>query len=431
MKLRTLFGLLAGKLLIFVLTRGKIGGASALPGLVANKIDPNFVENIKVYAKVNIIVTGTNGKTTTSQAIAQAAKFDGLSIIRNHTGSNLEQGIASTLIKHFGWKLPDVGIWEIDEAAFNSIAPKLKPDIVIFLNAFRDQLDRYGEVDKIISLWQSALKALPSKTTVLFNADISALRALKPFTKGEVITFGIIGKKITGEKMVNAKRSGSIDYLASNITEIGLDSLNFDIYFRKKFQTKISLPVPGVYNIYNFLAAFIASQKLGIATKLIKQAFENFTPAFGRVEKFSLHKTLNANQTGYIFLIKNPTGANQVIATIKNRLTPDDRLLVALNDNIADGRDVSWVWDSNFEELTQTNFNQIIASGNRAQDLALRLKYAGINYVLTPKIDQAFMQALNGLKGNLFVLPTYTAMLKFQTILKNQGLKDHYWMQDS
>lgn len=397
--MKTLLAIGLGKV-IFSLTRFlNIGGGSAAPGLYALKAYSELVEKLVSRIPKNIVITGTNGKTTTSRLLAHFAKDARLKVIRNHTGSNLERGIASTLIQQFPKKF-DLGIWELDEAAFNTIVPKIKPDMVVFLNVSRDQLDRYGEVDKVVNDWCNTLSKLDPKTAVLINQDDENLAKLESYFKGKVEKFG---KK-------NVK----------NVKIQGLKGSKFQIS-----NLPITLPLAGIYHIYDFVAAFKVGQLLGFDPKKIISSLKTFSPAFGRVEKLDF---------GYIFLIKNPAGATHVFETIAPQLKKNDRLLLALNDKLADGTDVSWIWDANFEELRTMNYELgTICSGTRAYDLANRLKYAGFDpkyIVIEPDLKQAFKKARRALKGRLFILPTYTAMLKLQSVLTESGIKKHYWREE-
>lgn len=428
--MRLFAAIILGKLISFLIKLSGLGGGSAAPGLYALKICPSLVEKLSQQIPGNIVITGTNGKTTTAKMLTHFAKKAGLKVIRNHTGSNLERGIASTLIQHSrlhlqGVKLNfDLGIWELDEAAFNSITPKLKPEAVVFLNAFRDQLDRYGEVDSVVKKWSQTLQKLNSKTVVLINGDDANTAKLAKVFKGKFQKFGIKNYKIVGEGIKNIKEQESLDLEATNVKLNGLNSSSF-ILRTPNFQLPTTLPLPGLYHIYDFLASFAAGLNLGLKPKQMITALKDFFPAFGRVEKLPF---------GYIFLIKNPAGATQVFETIAPNLKTEDRLLIALNDNIADGTDVSWIWDVNFEnlhpDLSKAKYH---LSGTRAYDLALRLKYAGLTIDPTsiePDLNKALQQARHNLKGSLYILPTYTAMLELQSILVKSGLKKHYWKEE-
>ncbi len=405
--MKLIFAILAGKIIAFFSRFLKIGGGSAAPGLWALRIEPLLIEKLIKKIPKNIVITGTNGKTTTARMLAHLAQKSGLKVIRNHTGSNLERGIASTLINSCQLSAVScqLGIWELDEAAFNTIVPKIKPDIIIFLNASRDQLDRYGEVDKVVNDWCHTLQKLDTQTQVLINADEPDLKKLKNY-------------------FPNIKEFGKKNL--KNIKLNGLSGSVFDITIHYTLYT-IHLPLPGMYNVYNALAAITCAFHLKLP--IHPEVFKDFSPAFGRFEKLVLSGSEGSHPC-YIFLIKNPAGATEVFKTIAPLIKPQDRLLLALNDNTADGTDVSWIWDSDFEKLKTINYKLItICSGTRAYDLAVRLKYADLQSSVEPNLKKALKQARTGLKslptgrqGQLFILPTYTAMLELQKILKK-----HYW----
>ena len=430
--MRKILAIGTGKLINHITRSLKIGGGSAAPGLYALKIDPEIVTKLSKKIPTNIIITGTNGKTTTARMLAHFAKESGLKVIRNHTGSNLERGIASALIHN---SKGDLGIWEMDEAAFNSVAPKLNPDIVIFLNIFRDQLDRYGEIDIVLKRWAETIKKLDPKTVILVNGDDANTAKLAPSFKGRIETFGLESNKIKGEGKAPKKTKNKLDFEAKNIKLKGLKGSSFDLTISKasryalndKRQT-INLPLPGIYHIYDTVAALAIASHLSLPVNQLASSLSTFQPAFGRVEKLAF---------GYIFLIKNPEGATQVFKTIAPVMKANDRILLALNDNLADGTDVSWIWDGEFEKLVtpslRENRSNLFVSGTRAQDMALRLKYAGFDaqsIVIEPSLEYALKQARKGLKGTLYILPTYTAMLSLQKILTKMGLKANYWEEN-
>lgn len=410
--MRLFTAILLGKIISSLTKLFKIGGGSAAPGLYALKICPDLVEQLSQRIQKNVVITGTNGKTTTAKMLAHFAKTSGLKVIRNHTGSNLERGIASALISNYSlYPKPytlNLGIWELDEAAFNTVAPKLNPSVVVMLNVSRDQLDRYGEMDKIVSNWCKTLGKLPLGTKLLINGDDKNLSKLQPYFNGKTLKFG----------------------LPANIKLNGLNGSNF-----KFLGYWVNLFLPGVYHIYDTVAALSVANELKFPMGKSIQSLKTFRPAFGRVEKLPF---------GYIFLIKNPAGATQVFETIAPNIKSTDTLLIALNDGIADGKDVSWIWDAIFENLKsrfssenlqlQTISNiKYFVSGTRANDLALRLKYAGIDpkmITVEQDLKKALRESRDGLKGKLFILPTYTAMLELQSILTRAGIKKHYWREE-
>lgn len=437
--MRLLLAIFIGKIISKLTRLLRIGGGSAAPGLYALKIEPRLVEKLIQKIPKNIIITGTNGKTTTARMVAHFAKEAGLKVIRNHTGSNLERGVTSTLIQGVNLSHPGgvfnrhLGIWELDEAAFNTVAPKIKPEIVVFLNVFRDQLDRYGEVDSVVKKWCQTLTTLTPQTMVIVNGDDANTKSLRGCFKGKVQMFGVKGYKIVGESIEQRSEQENYDFEAKNVKLNGLKGSTF-ILQTTYYKLQTTLPLPGIYHIYDFLAAFAAGISLGFDPNDMGSSIANFSPAFGRVEKIP---------QGYIFLIKNPAGATQVFETITPFINSEDRLLLALNDNLADGTDVSWIWDADFELFQNPSRAlrlrsgsrdlNIYVSGTRAYDMANRLKYAGFDSKLInfePNLKKAIRQAREGLKGSLYILPTYTAMLELQSILAKSGMKRPYWEED-
>ncbi len=424
-----LLALIVGKLIGFLTQTFKLGGGSAAPGLYALKSDPMLIQRLAKQIPTNIIITGTNGKTTTARLLNQLLTKQGLKVVRNSTGSNLERGIASALLmKASFWgeiKNIDVGIWEVDEAAFNTLLPKLKPTAVIFLNAFRDQLDRYGEVDSVVKKWQVTLNKHQTPCIVLLNGDDNNVSSLQVPQSCTVEYFGLNDKKIVGEKEVK-HIDHKLTIEAKNIKLEGFAGTTFDlVYPEGKFD--LHLPLPGTYQIYNLLAAFSVYRSLNLP--LQKSAFDlkDFTSAFGRVEQIEVK-----GKKGVIMLIKNPVGATQVFETIRDELSSDDVLLAALNDNFADGTDVSWIWDAEFEKFKIQNSKfKIICSGSRAYDMAIRFKYAGVaesQIEVISSLPEAFDMAFKT-EGKVVILPTYTALLELQKILANKGIKKHYWQE--
>lgn len=416
-----------GKSIHSLLRTFRIGGGSAAPGLYALKISPELISKLSAQIPINIAITGTNGKTTTARILSLLLQQQNLTVLGNSTGSNLERGIASTLISRanlFGTiEKIDMGVWEVDEAVFNTVIPKIKPDLIVFLNCFRDQLDRYGEVDTVIEGWKKTLKKAHWKPTILVNESDNNTRELLS-TKGlRSFGFRVKNHSLWQEKRVQAAKFRD-DFIVESFKNTGLSGTNFSIK-TPAGSIKGTFPIPGVYHLYDLTAALGIYYLLNQPLKGVNKVLESYTPAFGRVEQVKL-----GGKEAYIFLIKNPAGTNSVLETIKSELKPSDRLLVALNDNFADGTDVSWIWDSSWELLANNKQIPITCSGNRAEDMALRLKYAEVD----PKkiqIENSLINALNlaqmGLKGRLFILPTYTALLELQKILAKKGIKKHYW----
>lgn len=424
-----LLALILGKLIGFLTQTFKLGGGSAAPGLYALKSDPGLIERLAKQIPTNIIITGTNGKTTTARLLNQLLTKQGFKVVRNSTGSNLERGIASALLTKASWmgeiKKVDIGLWEVDEAAFNTLLPKLKPTVVVFLNAFRDQLDRYGEVDTVVKKWQSTLDKHEMPCVVLINGDDNNTSRLVAPKSCIVEYFGLKDTKIEGEKGTKHV-AHELTVEAKNIKLQGFSGTDFELIYPEG-KLSMHLPLPGTYQIYNLLAAFSVYRSLNLP--LEKSVFDltDFKSAFGRVEQIEYK-----GKKGVIMLIKNPVGATQVFETIREELKPKDVLVVGLNDNFADGTDVSWIWDAEFERFLIHNSKfKILCSGSRAYDMAVRFKYAGApesQIQVISELAMAFEEAFKT-NGKVVILPTYTALLELQKILANKGIKKHYWQE--
>jgi len=432
------------------------GGGGALPGLLAERIDPRVVAKLTRNLKSGVIlVTGTNGKTTTAKMITEILEESGLEVVNNSGGSNLTRGIASALIAEasiFGKIRKDIGVYEVDEATMPQVANLVEPIAVVVTNIFRDQLDRYGEVDKTAAILKEAISKHP-KTTLVLNADDPMVTTLGEKHK-KTVYFGVNDEKIeaasdlaidikdcpvcANELLYKSRYYGHIGiYLckkckfkrpAPDITAEGLkltkDRLSAKIIIKKKPKT-LDLPIGGLYNLYNALGAISLTSTLGVKAEIIFHALCDLAPAFGRMEKL-----VTDEKEVTINLVKNPTGFNQVLENI----VPSDNmntLLIALNDNFADGTDISWIWDVDIE-LLKSNFRRIVLSGIRTEDLALRLKYADVwpEKISSEKdIKKALVEAIEEThKGeSLYILPTYTAMLSLRNILVQQGILEKYW----
>ena len=410
---------LVGKLVLFV--SHLLGSAgSTWPGHVAIELYPNFLKDFqKRFTGKIVVIAGTNGKTTTSRIIRNMLEQSGKKVIHNEAGANLLNGIASAVI--VGPKDAEVAIFEIDENSLPLLLKEVTPDILVILNLFRDQLDRYGEVNTIALKWKKTLESLPKSTTVVLNANDPEIAYLG---KGNdnVKYFGLANKKY-----YLAKRPYAMD--AVNCPNCGERLLFTGIYLGHlgnwkcsncKFKepdidyTKEYAVLPGIYNIYNTQAAILVGKTLELDEKVINGVIKNFKPAFGRQEEIVIDGKLVK-----IFLSKNPTGFNESLRTVRE--LDAKYLLLVLNDRIPDGRDVSWIWDVDFEEFLDNNMH-VHVSGDRAYDMALRLKYAhpSINHVDTHEIlDRALPDIIKDLPNEetLFILPTYSAMLEVRQIL--------------
>ncbi|MBI2327633.1 DUF1727 domain-containing protein [Candidatus Curtissbacteria bacterium] len=458
---RLIIAIFIGKIIAF-LTKLTGSGATAAPGLYALKIDPSLVKKLSNQIQHgSIIISGTNGKTTTARLTSDilSTKFN---VIHNRQGSNLLRGIASTLISKsslLGKINENLALWEVDEATLPEAIENTNPQVVVLLNLFRDQLDRYGEVDIVRNKWQKILEKLPKSTTLILNADDPGISILANNFRGKVIFFGVNDKKINLPEISHVADirhclacGSNLEYstlLSAHMGHYKCPSCNFkrpsprvtvsNLKFNRNFSTSgqfsifnlrrkyqandifqfsIHYNLPGLYNVYNVLAATAVARIFKIKTSVIKKSLENFTAAFGRFQSVQIR-----NKSVLIFLTKNPTGTNEVLRTIatKNKIN----LLAILNDKIADGRDVSWIWDTNWEILKE-KIKILSVSGTRAWDLATRFKYAGFN--LSKKlVDEDISYSINSTvknlhnKDTLSILTTYTALLEVQKTLSKMG----------
>jgi len=436
------------------------GGGSTLPGRVARAIYGNFVPSMLGGLPLGcILISGTNGKTTTSTLLANILDNAGLKPVHNRTGANLMAGIASTLIKEadFSGNLPgEIGVFEVDEATIPEATKETNPKLVLVNNLFRDQLDRYGELDTLAKKIRSALEKIDRNAKVILNADDPLVASIGSGLEQEVLYYGIETSRYASRKMDHAADSKfctncgtrlKYDYYHfGHLGKYVCDSCGFskpetfvsavDLEISEMRgtiatirytggTTRIKIPLPGFYNVYNVLAAVSCSLCLGVEIEKIVEAIENFKGAFGRLEMISI-----GNKKILMILAKNPAGFNEVVRMLSREETKMDIMFI-LNDNIADGRDVSWIWDVDLEILAG-KVNNVFCSGIRSWDMALRVSYAGLNeesLSCEPEISKAFDQALHTLPpdGTLYVVPTYTAMLELRKMLAKKGLVSQYW----
>jgi UDP-N-acetylmuramyl tripeptide synthase len=470
------------------LSRGlRRGGGTALPGLVAERIAPDLLAALAAQLPQGaVVVTGTNGKTTTSHMLAGILRRAGLQPLRNASGSNLARGLATTLAADASWSgtlktSPNtVAVFETDEAAFAGVVPAVRPRAIVVTNLFRDQLDRYGEVDAVAARWRHSLDQVlgpqssalsPTVRTkdcapaLVLNADDPTVAALgdgrehasyfgiedarwgKPGPEhasdakvcprcGELLAYpvcfyGHLGHYTCPNGHVRptpAVRAAAVEprgFAGSDLT-LALPS----------GELRVRLPLPGLYNVYNALAAAGAASAIGVSPDAIKAGLEAFTAAFGRLERVEVE-----GRIVYLVLAKNPVGMNEALRTLVQDGEPK-RLLMALNDLDADGRDVSWIWDADFEHVAG-KVRSLVVSGRRAEDLAVRLKYAGalspspagstegdsaILPDLAAALDAALRQTPRG--ETLYCVLTYTAMLALRRVLTDRGYIPAYWKDE-
>lgn len=420
---------------------------TSLPGVVALKLSKNFLSFLSKYSKKSIItVTGTNGKTTTSGILAHILKTAENTVLHNEKGANMLSGIASSLaVNYKPFTKFDYAVLESDEAYLTKLYDYLNADYLLVTNLFRDQLDRYGELDTTAKKIQEAITKNPNLTLVI-NADDPMLSELgkdnkKIFFGFEEITYKNSSKdSLAPAESVSCSCKSDLSYEKRYYAHVGkyfcksckksrpepdykaygiiYDDYS-EIYIKYKKDNKevencFKTGLIGLYNAYNALAAISAALESGIAPEIIQKGLDGYKSVFGRAEKLVVK-----DRNVLVQLIKNPTGASEVLRTINHKTC--DKLLIIINDNYADGRDVSWLWDADFEMLKDYS-GEIVVSGIRAYDMAVRMKYAGFDkerIKVESDIKSAINYTVDSVEKNAHVLimPTYTALLEMQKIL--------------
>jgi lipid II isoglutaminyl synthase (glutamine-hydrolysing) len=424
-----------GKLLI-VLTRWRGGGGSAFPGLVIERLHPKFLSKMQPRLKAGTcLVTGTNGKTTTTKILAGILNDSHYQVVTNRAGSNMSRGIAGTLAEQasLGGRFREgFGLFEVDEAFVPDVAKKLQPKSILVLNLLRDQLDRYGELDRTADL---IARGLEHCELAVLNADDPRVAGLsKKLEPHKVVFYGAtagLRAQVPHDDQLLSKLKRHLDALLHHRPEPHImlvdakpagEVQRLTVQYQKQ-RYQADLPLPGTYNAYNAVAALsVASLVKGLDFMTAVGLLSKVQPAFGRSEKI----TVNGKDI-QLLLVKNPAGFNQVIQTF---LCSDKKqpLLIAINDNIADGRDVSWLWDVDFEALHHFE-HKILATGTRGYDLALRLKYAEIKSTVELEMATALKQFLSALgpKDTGYIVPTYTAMLSLRKLLAKKAQLSEVW----
>ena len=398
-------------------------------------------------------MSATNGKTTTCAMIAQIVAPQ-LRLVRNGSGANLASGIAAALATRAAARA-DLALFECDEAVLPAVVRDLAPHTIALGNLFRDQLDRYGELETLAGSWRALVADLPDETMLVVCADDPVAADL---AEGRVraIRYGIDDQAVSLDTMQHAAdsrfcvRCGTpyryaaiylghlgdfqcpncgharppLDVLAHEIELSGADSVRFTLATATE-QAAVALKVPGLYNVENALAAAGVCLSLGLTLAEIATGLTRFTGAFGRAQRVSID-----GREAVMLLIKNPAGANEVLRTLPAQGVVAQ---ICLNDRIADGRDVSWIWDVDWERVTDA-VAHVVCSGTRAAEIALRLKYAGLDLDrieivedCETGLDRALERAPAG--GRVLLLPTYTAMLELQRVFAARGLVAPYWEQ--
>jgi UDP-N-acetylmuramyl tripeptide synthase len=436
-------------------------GATALPGIVTLALDPNAIAGLSAsLTHGTVCVSGTNGKTTTTRMLSDIVRTAGWGPVHNRSGSNLDRGIAAALVADATWGgvlRGNIGVFEVDEASIPRVLGRLVPGVLVVTNLFRDQLDRYFEIDALARRIGEAIRRLPDTTTLVLNADDPIVAYLGEGFPGPILTFGVDDPSVGGtvpQAISDATRcprcKSPLRYdrvilahvgdwhcdtcglqrprpdLSAASVQLGPSSSTLRLGGGvASVMDDVVIPLPGLYNAYNALAAIASARALGIALPTATRALARFKPAFGRLEIVEAE-----GRHLRLVLVKNPAGFNAAIgALLETDRHP--RILGALNDRDADSRDVSWIWDADFEALAPRVTHATI-TGLRARDLALRFKYAGVPKDRVTVVDgwvPAIRAAIDGtpVGEELVVIATYTAMLSLRNALARLGFVGQFW----
>ncbi len=431
------------------------GGGTTLPGLLLNRMRPQATaEMASAIPDGVILLSGTNGKTTTARLIRAALDSSGARVVANTAGSNLERGVATALLHADS---PDIALFEVDEAALGALVTQTRPRVVVLMNLFRDQLDRYGELEHLAQSWRAVVAKLDPDTILVYNADdpaVAEIGAEHPNAVSYGIEDPLIGREHRSHaadntdcrrcdtplryRLVTVGHLGrwecpscglsrpQPDVRATSVELSGMDGQRITIA-TPAGPAELELRLPGLPNTYNAVAAATAGVAVGLGNETIAEALAQRGAAFGRAEHISVGDVRVTT-----LLAKNPAGANENLRLVLNEGHPL-HLMILLNDRTADGQDVSWIWDVDYELLLERDrLASLTLGGARAHDLALRFRYAGVDatrMAVVPEPAAAFDTALGacGPSGSLYVLPTYTAMLDFRGVLASRGLVREFW----
>lgn len=458
------------KFITFIIKVSGRGAGATWPGEIALRIRPiilqEFIQQAKEKQRKVIYIAGTNGKTTTSKMLETIFHSQQVFIVRNTSGANLDNGIVSCFIAsaHYtGELLKDIYIFEVDEATLPHVLKAGTPHVLVLMNLFRDQLDRYGEVDSIAEKWLHTLFACNlSQTTIVINGDDPHLAAIGELLnkKSNVVYFGLNNPELFLPEMQHATDSIFCPSCGNRLTFGGVYFSHLGKYacgrcgFKHPHMSltakEVESPIKGIYNIYNTLAASLTATLFSISLEDSQQALKTFSPAFGRMETL-----IYKGKQLQVLLSKNPTGWNESIRTLLSANTFGPLVLV-LNDRIPDGRDISWIYDVDYEQLSDkqsrtrivdsrkkklihsidetitishiVKSQKIIVTGDRAYDLATRLIYADVSekrLKVEPDVEKAIEIAVQATKENqiLSILPTYSAMLEVRKILTGKKIE--------
>jgi UDP-N-acetylmuramyl tripeptide synthase len=433
------------------------GGGTSLPGKVLTRVEPHAIERLAGrLARGSVVISATNGKTTTAAMVSTVLESAGTRLVHNRAGANMVGGVASALAaaaRRGGRELDgELGLFEVDEFWLGPVVEELEPRAILLSNLFRDQLDRYGELDIIADRWAELVSRRGAQSALVLNADDPLVADLGRATGA--LYFGVEDDSLALPELQHAsdskhcrrcghayvyetvylahlgryhcpncgQRRPEPAVVARDVELNGIRSAAFTLVHGGESH-RVELPLPGLYNVYNALGAAALCRALEVSLADVAAGLAAVAPAFGRAETLDL-----GGRPTSILLVKNPAGANEVLRTLTLEGLQLD-VFGVLNDRTADGRDVSWVWDADWEVLAPS-VRRMTCSGTRAAELALRMKYAGVDperLRVVEDLEDGLDAALNDGDGPLFALPTYTALLELRELLARRGHAKEYW----
>lgn len=462
MKLGTLLAVWSGKSMIS-LTRLLGRGGSTFPGTVARRIDGSILRTLSRQPRAGVLaVTGTNGKTTTAKMLSAILSRAGRTVVHNRAGANLIGGLTAAFLDQSTWSgqvRGDTALLEIDEATMPAAGREIRLKAAVVTNFFRDQLDRYGELEHTVNFVGRGLDALGADSTVVLNADDPLCASLGASSGATPLYYGLEDESrgdATGGHTADVKNctncGATLEYKVYYYAHLGkyrcpqcgLRRPDPTVYVDRVLEAdhrgstvhmvtpvgsfEARIRIPGLYNVYNALSAAAGAIGAGIGIDAIRIGLEETTSGFGRMELISMRE-----RDLFLALVKNPVGFNSVIATVLDAGARKN-LIICINDLYADGTDISWLWDVEFEVLArnQGEINFILCSGLRAEDMAVRLKYAGVDtakIMVESDLKKALEQGLTFIRPGetLYIMPTYTAMLQMREIMHKQGVTKKFW----